>query len=78
LIRTLSLHDALPIYVIKTDPIDYWVENNLEQDGIEMKIEKLIGLLAIVAKGHLISNPEDVNSIAYILQCNGKNHKIIE
>ena len=61
-----------------SDPIDYWVESNLGHGGIEKKIEKLIGLLAIVTKGHLISNPEDVDSIAYIIQCDGKEHKIIE
>lgn len=62
---------------IISDPIDYWVEKNLERDGIEKKLDKIIGILAVVTKGHLIKNPEDVDSIAYILECDGRNHKII-
>jgi hypothetical protein len=58
------------------DPIDYWVEKNLEKGGIEKKLDKIISVLAIVTKDHLVKNPKDVGSIAYVLQCDGHDHKI--
>jgi hypothetical protein len=61
----------------ETDTVDYWISRNLEKGGIELKISKLIELTSLLAEDYLKRNPDKLDSIKYIIDCDGYEHKLI-
>lgn len=60
------------------DPISYWVDKNLDKGGIESQIKKLIELTALLTEDYLKRNPEQLDSVKYIIDCEGYEHKLVE
>lgn len=58
-------------------PTCWWLQKNLEEGGIEERLKKVLGLVALMGADWLTKHPEDVNEIAYAIGCRGRDHKII-
>lgn len=59
-------------------PTAWWVLKNLEEDGIEKRLEKVLNLVALMAPDWLDRHPEHVGEVAYAIGCRGRDHKIIK
>ena len=59
------------------DDVDWWVQKNLEKEGIEKKIDKLIALVSILTVRHLEQHPEDLDMVADAIGCPYTSHKLI-
>jgi hypothetical protein len=57
--------------------LDWFLELNLD-GGIEMKIEKLLGLAKILTLDHLSRHPEDIEKVAEVLNVDGRDFEIYE
>ncbi len=58
-------------------PTAWWVQKNLEEDGIEKRLQKVLNLVALMVPDWLSRHPEDVAEVAYIIGCRGRDHKCL-
>lgn len=56
--------------------VNYWLQKNLEEGGIEERLEKVLNLVGLLTSYRLTEHPEEVDEVAYIIGCQGRDHRI--
>ena len=61
----------------EVDDISWWIERNMDEGGIEKKIDKLLALVSIIAVRYLEQYPEDLDAVVDAIRCPYTDHKLI-
>lgn len=59
------------------ESVSYWIESAINEGSLESKIKKLSALISVIGEQYLEVNPSKVGEVAFAIECEGREHKII-